>query len=934
MSLADRITARPLAFDPRIGAEAAAPYAGLGPAFEDLVAGAAGSSGYLSSLIGREVAWLSEAASRAPEDTLADLLTPPEADSRSGLSRHWRIAKRRAALLTALCDLGGVWSLEEVTGALTQLADAALQSALSFLVAEAQARGKLPPVDAPDGGLVVLAMGKMGAFELNYSSDIDLIVLFDEGLYPGDAYAEVRQGFIRVTQAMTRLMSDVTEDGYVFRTDLRLRPDPSVTPVAIGMGAAERYYESQGRTWERAAMIKARACAGDIAAGERFLDDIGPFIWRRHLDFAAIEDAHNMRLRIRAHKGLEGPIQLPGHDVKLGRGGIREIEFFAQTRQLICGGRDASLRLAQTKPALDALVAGGWLDGGLAEDFKAAYTAHRVLEHRIQMLEDAQTHRYPKAEEARARICGLYGQVGLEAFEAPVTARFKDVHAKAEAFFAHETGQTADGASPWDAFPDAEAAQAIVDGWRRVPALRSDRSRAIFTRLAPGLAERLLGAARPEVALSHFDRFLKGLPAGVQVLSLFEANPQILDLLVDICAMSPKLADYLGRNASVLDAVLTPDFFQPQDEATMCAEALAAVEAAGDYEGQLDSLRIWTHEHQFRTGVHLLRGLCTPREAGAAYTAIADAVLQALLPVVEDEFARRHGRITGARFAVIGMGKLGSGEMTASSDLDLITIYDAPGGSDSDGAKPLPATTYFQRLTQTLINALTAQTAHGLLYATDMRLRPSGRQGPVATSLSGFRTYQAEEAWTWEHLALTRARPVAGPEGLRAEIDAAIGDALAQNRDRAKIIADVREMRARLASAKGREAAEAWEIKHGPGRMLDIELAVQTGRLLHPGIGARSPFRMIAPLREAGYLDDGEAEGLTATLTLLSAVQHLGRLALDEGFAPDKAGPGLARVLCDLTGAENLAALETALRDGAARAAEVVGAILDRAERT
>ena len=929
MSLETLIARVPVPFDIERGREVSET-CGLSGAAAELVAGAAGCSPFLAGLAVREAEWLAGAVSAAPRDALAGALSLVEAGgSRTEVMRDLRVAKRRVGLLTALCDLGGIWDLEEVTGALSRLADGAVQAALDHLTAEAVARGRLPETEARNGGLFVLAMGKLGADELNYSSDIDLIALFDESLYPGEEYPEVRKGFIRVVQQAAKMLSDVTEDGYVFRTDLRLRPDPSVTPVVIGVGAAERYYESQGRTWERAAMIKARVCAGDAGAGARFLNDIAPFIWRRHLDFAAIEDAHNMRLRIREHKGVGGPIVLPGHDVKLGRGGIREIEFFTQTRQLICGGRDPSLRLTRTKPALGALAEGGWITAEVAEEFSAAYTAHRSLEHRIQMLEDAQTHRYPAGEDARRRVAGLFGDRDLSAFEGPVLARFRDVDAAVERFFVHETGHEAAEGSAWADFPGGEEAEALVDGWQSLPALRSDRSRAIFSRLSEGLARRLREAARPEVALRQFDSFLKGLPAGVQVLSLFEANPQILDLLVETCATAPRLAEYLGRNSQVLDAVLTPDFFQPMaDEDSLLEELDAVLAAAADYEGVLDGARVWTREHTFRVGVQLLRGLCSPAEAGEAYSAVAGAALRALLPRVVAGFEVRHGVLPGGALAVMGMGKFGSREMTARSDLDLIVIYDAPQGAQSDGGKPLPVSTYYARLTQALINALTAPTSQGVLYPVDMRLRPSGRQGPVATSLASFATYQAEEAWTWEHLAMTRSRVVAGDPELGARVEAARDAALARPRDRAAVLADVREMRARLGAARGAEAADPWEIKQGPGRMLDIEMALQAGRLLHPGVAVASPLGAIPGLVEAGYLSAEDGAALEDGLRRLQAVQHMTRLALDEGFSPERGGPGLAAALARVAGAADLDALEGDLAASAERCAAIVDRVL------
>ncbi|HET9069039.1 MAG TPA: bifunctional [glutamine synthetase] adenylyltransferase/[glutamine synthetase]-adenylyl-L-tyrosine phosphorylase, partial [Amaricoccus sp.] len=736
------------------------------------------------------------------------------------LADSLRIARGRTALLVALADLGGAWGLGEVTHALTALADRAVGLGLTALVAEEFARGKLPGVtedDIPEAaGMFVLAMGKMGARELNYSSDIDLIVLFDESRHDPDDYADLRKGFIRVTQRLVKLLSEVTATGYVFRVDLRLRPDPSVTPVCIASDPAEHYYESVGRTWERAAYIKARACAGAIPAGEAFLRRLRPFIWRRHLEFAAIEDAQDIRQRIRAHKGLAGPLRLPGHDIKLGQGGIRDIEFFTQTRQLIVGGRDEGLRQRGTLAALAALAEKGWVEGAAAETLTGAYVAHRELEHRLQMLEDAQTQRFPEGPAEIARLADFCDR-SVPEMEAEITRRLETVRDLTEPFFVPDA-RPGDVPPPEAVFADPAAAEATMAAWRRLPALRSERAQGLFRRLEPELLRRMASAASPDAALASLDAFLARLPAGVQIFSLMQANPPLLDLLIDVCGSAPELARHLGANAGVLDAVISADFWRPLAGASELRSQLAdRLARAADYEAALNAARVWMRERHFRIGIHLLRGLAEPEEAAAAYSAVADAVLGALWPAVVADFATRHGPPPGAGAAVVAMGKLGSREMTVSSDLDLIVIYDAEGAEASDGRRPLATTVYYARLTQALIAALSAPMSEGILYKVDMRLRPSGRSGPVATALSAFRRYQAEEAWTWEHLALTRARVVAGPARVGEEVAAAIAAVLASPRDGDRVLADAADMRRRLAQAHEAAAADPWEVKLGPG---------------------------------------------------------------------------------------------------------------------
>ena len=925
MNLEHAVTKAPIPFDEVKAEDVRKEFSELPQPFVDLLAGTAGCSGYLAGLIQREGDWVREVSGQSPDHALANCHAAMTGETLAQISTNLRVQKHRAALLIALCDLGGVWTLDQVTDAITSTADCAVQAAISFLVKAEQARGKLPPTDLQDGGLFAIAMGKMGAHELNYSSDIDLIMLFNESAYPGDDYANIRRVFVRVTQAMVKMLSDNTADGYVYRTDLRLRPDPSVTPVCIGMAAAERYYEAHGRTWERGAMIKARIAAGDQKSGEEFLKSLAPFIWRKHLDFAAVQDAHDMRLRIRKHKGLGGPLTLPGHNVKLGRGGIREIEFFIQTQQLIHGGRDPSLRDLRTIDALKAGAAAGWVPAEMLDVLIPAYVAHRELEHRLQMLDDAQTHIYPSELDARRKVAAFCGAADFEAFETDLLARFSEVHRLTEAYFEPLTQEAPTDTAHWSGFDDPSKAKATADEWQHLPALRSPRAGEIFGRIEPKLSARLLDAPRPDEALVHFDVFLRGLPAGVQVFSLFESNPQILDLLVEICATAPRLAEYLGRNAGVLDAVLGQRFFEPLADADGLLDRLNTVLAdETDYERILDASRRWLKEQKFRVGVQLLRRMITPTDAGAAYSALAEATLRAMLPAVIDEHARRFGAPPGQGAAVIAMGKLGSREMTESSDLDLIVIYEAARDELSDGPKPLAAAAYYPKLTQALISALTSQTAEGALYPVDMRLRPSGRQGPVATSLNGFREYQLNEAWTWEHLALTRARPIAGPKPLQDKVQAAICDVLAKPRDQAQILEDTRTMRGRLAEANVKAASDPWEVKLGPGRMLDIELLVQAGALITNLTNFNSPRDCIRRLAGVGWLTTADAIVLTETLDLFAAVQQVLRLALTGPFQPAGTGRGLWQLLFDVTGAVTPAALEASLAAAAADATLIV----------
>ncbi|MEO8241291.1 MAG: glutamine-synthetase adenylyltransferase [bacterium] len=922
---AQAMTRGPLPYDPAAGKEIAERFGGVGGEIPGFLAAVAACSPYLKSLILREADWLVSAMTNDVAAVMPKVLAEVEALTLAELPVGLRQAKRRVALWTGLTDLAGVWDLATVTRALTDLADTSVDLCLRRLVGEEIRRGKLPGAVAGDaataGGMVALAMGKMGARELNYSSDIDLVCLFDETRYQG-VEQEARAAFIRVTRRMTGILSDITAEGYVFRVDLRLRPDASVTPVCISMAAAESYYEAEGRTWERAAYIKARPCGGDLAAGDRFLRVLLPFVWRKHLDFAAIQDAHDMRLRIRDHRGLGGPVSVEGHDLKLGQGGIRAIEFFTQTRQLIAGGRDESLRARGTVAGLRALAAKGWLPGEVAEELVDLYSQHRELEHRLQMVLDEQTHKLPPTAEGVARVAAFCGLTDA-AFRAGVLQRLARVEALTEGFFAPGTTEKVPELS--------ERARAIVDRWWHFPALRSERARGIFKRLRPGLLTRINRAANPDEALVALDGFLAGLPAGVQIFSLFDANPQLVDLIIDVASTAPALARHLARNAGVFDAVIGGSFFAAWPGRVALTTALAAqLAGAADYEQALDAARVWAREWHFRVGVHHLRGLIDGFEAGKQYADLAEAVVAGLWPVVVANFAAKHGPPPGRGAVVVGMGSVGAARLNAQSDLDLIVIYDAAGTEASDGPRSLAARPYYARLTQAMVTALTAQMAEGRLYEVDMRLRPSGRQGPVATSIESFASYQRGEAWTWEHLALTRARVLAGEAPLAAEVEALRQMVVAEKGRGETVRQDVADMRLRLAEAK--PGMGAWEAKLGPGKMMDVELMAQM-MALRAGSPARGVERQLAAGVTAGELSQMEETSLRSAYTLCWQLQAASRLLSDRVVDPEALGDGARGFLLRETGETEATGLTVRLAKVAAAADQVISARLGTEER-
>lgn len=937
--------------------------------FNALLAAVFGNSPFLTLMAELEPAFFVQLLASGPDAALRqidDALGEARAAAIGGRDpgAALRRQKRRLALTTALADIAQAWPLEKVTGTLSSFAGMALDTALAFLLAEAARRGVvlLDDAEAADpcrrSGMIVLGMGKLGAAELNYSSDIDLIILWDPERFRTRSTDIRQQTAERLVRGLVRLMAERTRDGYVFRTDLRLRPDPGATPVAMSVLAAEEYYESLGQNWERAALIKARPVAGDREAGEAFLRWLKPFIWRKHLDFAAIQDIHSIKRQINAHRG-GSRIALAGHNVKLGRGGIREIEFFAQTQQLIWGGRIPTVRQTGTREALAALARAGKISTSVAAEMTDAYRYLRRVEHRLQMIDDAQTHRLPEDPDKLAMLATFLGYASLDAFAEELLATLRRVESHYAELFEDAPALTLPGAvggnlvfTGGDADPETlatlqrlgfsnvQTVDAAVRGWHhgRCRAMRSVRARELLTELMPHLLRALAGKPDPDAAFIAFDRFLNGLPSGVQLFAMFHANPPLLGLVTDILGVAPALADHLARRPSVLESVLSaPDFFSPPPPLEELEEELRLLlEQARDAEDLLDLARRWANDRRFQIGVQMLKELIDTAAATAAWSRVAEAALRCLLPPIEADFARVHGRVDGCAMAIVGMGKLGGAEMTATSDLDLIFIYSTPpDGSQSDGPKPLPAPHYFARLSQRLINALTAPTSEGRLYEVDMRLRPSGKAGPIAVSAATFARYQREEAWVWEQMALTRARVVAGPTGLARDIDAIIRNVLTRPRDPASLVADVADMRARMAAEHATKSL--WDAKHLRGGLVDIEFIAQYLQLREahasPSVLSPNTAHALSRLRDAGVLSPDVAHELSDALSLWQAVQARIRLNIGEEIAAEGADDAPKALRLAVAGIAGLAfpQLVETLQQAAARVREHFQSLIEEA---
>jgi len=912
-----------------------------------LLEGVFGNSAFLSRLAARDPAILKQIVMAGPTSALDAAIARAGAvallEDEALAMTELRGAKRAAALTIALADIGGLWPLEEVTGALTRFADVCVRSALRFLLRRAATLHNMAEQDGAvleaTTGLTVLAMGKYGAHELNYSSDIDLVVFYEAERFPFAKRGDARGAAVDIVRGLVKLIAEITSDGYVFRTDLRLRPDAGATQVAISLDAAEAYYENLGQNWERAAMIKARPCAGDPQTGAAFKEMIAPFIWRRNLDFAAIEDIQSIKRQIHAHAG-HSEVAVAGHNIKLGRGGIREIEFFAQTQQLILGGRNPGLRAASTLASLTALAANGTITPETATDLSHAYRYLRMLEHRLQMIEDEQTHTVPKSEEGVAHVACFMGYENAQDFRAALTHTLETVQGHYARLFQREadladshgslvfTGVEDDpetlGTLRAMGFGAPSQVAGTIRGWHhgRIRAMRSARARELLTKLTPAILKALTSTADPDAAFLQFDRFLSNLPSGVQLFSLFLARPEFLALLAKIVGSAPRLAIHLARTPATLDALLDTDFLaRLPDREKLDGNLQRQLE--GSYEEQLDGARRFAREESFRVGVQLVDGAAKAEQAGPAFGRIAECVIAGLLPVAGHELAAHSGSIPGAEFAVIAMGKLGGREMTASSDLDLVFVYDTPAGVESsDGSRPLSPTLYFARLAQRLISALTTPTAAGTLYDVDMRLRPSGNKGPAAVSFKSFADYHERESWTWEHLALTRARVVAGPEKLRMRIEAEIAARLTAPRDRALILADARDMREKIAAQY--PGSNRWDLKYAPGGLIDIEFLAQSLQLVHasarPDILDTNTVTALEKIAAAGILGDGDAHILLEGARLQTSLTQILRIALEETLEPGTASSGLKALLVHAGDAVNFVQLE---RELAARQDEV-----------
>lgn len=816
------------------------------------------------------------------ENSLDDPLKAARAlDGEMPESRRLRLERRRFALLVALGDLAGRFDLTRVTRLLSDFADDALDRAIRAAIRE-----RTP--DAEPQGFAALALGKLGSHELNYSSDIDPILIFDPLTLPCRPREVPEDAAVRIGRRVIELLQARDADGYVMRVDLRLRPSPEVTPIALPVNAAISYYESQALPWERAAFIRARVCAGDLALGERFLAAIRPFVWRRAVDYGTIREIRDISRRIRDHYAQAQAFG-PGYDLKRGRGGIREVEFFAQIHQLIHGGRDPALRAPATRDALAALAADGRIDAEDAAALAAAYTELRTVEHRLQMVDDLQTHTLPAWQAQLDNVAALHGLADGAALVARLRPHVERVGNVYDSLAGEEEPRLPSDPETLEArlrdagFDHPAGALRIVEGWRGggYPALRSPQAREALEALLPGLIDAFAQAPDSTHAITRFDAMLSRLPSAINFFRLLEAQPALTRLLSAILCHAPTLAEQLGRRAELLDGLIDASALAPVAEMPELIEAMAARERDADYQWQLEHVRRLVGEKRFALGAQIVAGASDPLEVSAGYARIAEAAIEVLAAATVEEFTRAHGRVPDSELVILALGRMGGQALTHASDLDLVYLFTGDYAAESDGAKPLGAVAYYNRLAQRVTAALSVATAAGPLYDVDTRLRPSGAQGPLSVSLDGFARYQREDAWTWEHMALTRARPVFGSAPARAAVQEIVDDVLHGARPERDILADAAKMRADMAAHK--PPAGPLDAKLLPGGLVDLEFAVHVLQLRH-----KTAFT--PRLREAIRLLAGQ--GLLSE-TMVGAHALLSRLLVTLRLvAPDAQPPG------------------------------------------
>ena len=853
---------------------------------------------------------------RAPETLIIPLLEDNDAGFRRLLNsveasyatdltefeEHIRRCRQKVAVAVAFADVSSAWDVDQIVHRLSDFADVILRQTIRAILFEAMRNGTFIPQDpnCPEigSGLFVLGLGKLGGRELNFSSDIDIIVFFDEDKLAARVKDHPNSFAIWAVRALVQALQSVQPAGYVFRVDLRLRPDPSSTQISISTTAAMRYYRDFGQNWERAAMIKARPVAGDILSADQFLEDLSKFVWRETLDFLAIEDIQAIKGQLEYRAGSQ-TIAFEGQNIKLGRGGIRQIEFFVQTQQLIFGGRQSQLRVRSTLAALRALMQNGHINSRAFAHLTSAYRYLRQLEHRLQMIEDQQTHSMPTDRVSLERVALFHGERSTRHLKTRLLAHLSNVEHHFERLFKGSepasltqgplvfTGVEDDPATLVTlerlGFKDGPAICDVIRQWHRgqINATGTETERVLLTKIIPDLLVAFSDSGDPDAAFLEFAELIKRLPDGGRVFALFRHNQPVVVELAKLLARAPRLSKRLARFPDLIGTLVIPPAKRPLKLDQALAKALdEAVADTETYEEWLLSAQKWTSGQRFLVSIQLLNGYLKPAAAARHYTSIAHTVLQSVYDRVWTEFTKQHGKIARTEHCVLGLGRLGSRQMTSTSDLDLVFLYRSFGKDKdqvSDGPTPLNVQNYFTHFSRKVVAALGSHSFQGQLYDVDLRLRPSGRAGPVTVEWGSFYQYQYSSAETWETIALLKARPVAGDPSFKRVVQRELKKIVVRPRTANLLHRDITALKQRIDQAT--KADSLWDLKYGKGGIMDIEL-IASGLYLSniqkfSSASCENTLAILRKLRRKKLLSHPQYKDLSELYSLL---QHLSQL--------------------------------------------------------
>jgi glutamate-ammonia-ligase adenylyltransferase len=852
------------------------------------------------------------------KETAADGNTILAALGREAFDKILRQFRQREMLRIAVRDLAGLADLDATLKDLSDLADLCIQQALAFLY-QRQCLEWGSPVDQKGRpqSLVVLGMGKLGARELNFSSDVDLIFTYpEEGRTINGAKSTSNEDFfLRLCRNLIQVIGANTAEGFVFRVDTLLRPFGESGPLVMSFNRMVDYYETQGREWERYALIKARPVAGDKAAGKRLIEELKPFVFRRYLDYSTFESLRDMKKRIALEvqsKGLQ-------NNIKLGPGGIREIEFFGQMFQLLRGGVQPELQARPILTILQRLVEHDYIPSRAGKDLKAAYIFLRRTENRIQADMDQQRHSLPRSQKEQYRLAAAMGFDDWSQFLDALNGHRRQVQQHFSALL-ESGGSDASEASPekdtiidglgaiWQGV--AQEAQAVevlqnlhfdqpADTLKLIEALRSNATlRAMsamgqdrLTKILPLLITTAGHTSRPYLVLGRLFDLIKSICRRTAYLSLLCEYPAVIGHLAKLFESSPWIADLLGRHPVLLDELLDPrTLYSPPKRQDLTAELRALLNGipAEDLEHQMETLRIFKQQNTLRVAASDITDVLPLMEVSDRLSDIAEVVLDEVVALSWRHLVAKHGtptcRLKDHRchrgFAVVAYGKLGGLELGYQSDLDLVFLHAAAPGQTQGGERPIDNAQFFSRLGQRVLHFLSAHTAAGILYETDMRLRPSGDSGMLVSHIDGFRDYQLNDAWTWEHQALIRARVITGDHALQRRFESIRREALALAREEGKLREDVTSMRERLRQAQTPpHKSDTFDIKQGRGGIVDIEFLVQYLMLGHahenPEITHWTDnVRQLQTLSRHNIIDQQTAFGLRRAYLILRAMGH------------------------------------------------------------